>query len=335
MNSTSFFWLCFNEAIRTVQITHMSCVCGWHLISVGGTGLEHGPRDSQADFPPLTALGTKHGPQDRQVYLQAPGLVSAATSMSGLTFPGTGPDFLIWKWHSFAHRGTKWFWGFRNQTQLFPVAHSCPHHNGHWAIAAQERGLACCRLNEWMSACSTPLNLWLIHETVSYGCEDLLNLASTFTCTSYSWNAQLWVQPDFENLFWDPLRAELELRTWGWPQEAGEQGIEGGGAVEGCPSLLWVREGWFQLGTLEVYRMPPRIVFWKMGGGGHPSAGFFFHCRILLGDLYLPLLSCLVALGGLGRSSEAEKLLLKVAQVTLSQDSPPHCSWNQRGDQGV
>ena len=43
------------------------------------------------------------------------------------------------------------------------------------------------------------------------------------------------------------------------------------------------------------------------------------------GDLYLPLLSCLVALGGLGRSLEAENLL-KVAQVTLSQDGPPHCS---------
>lgn len=73
----------------------MSCVCGWHLISVGGTGLEQGPRDSQADFPPLTALGTKRGPQDRQVYPQAAGLVSAATSMNGLTFSGTGPDFLI------------------------------------------------------------------------------------------------------------------------------------------------------------------------------------------------------------------------------------------------
>ena len=73
----------------------MSCVCGWHLISVGGTGLEHGPRNSQADLPPIKALGTKHGLQDRQVYLQAPALVSAATSMSGLTFPGTGPDFLI------------------------------------------------------------------------------------------------------------------------------------------------------------------------------------------------------------------------------------------------
>lgn len=29
----------------------------------------------------------------------------------------------------------------------------------------------------------------------------------------------------------------------------------------------------FPLGTLEVYRMPPRIVFWKMEGI-HPTASF-------------------------------------------------------------
>lgn len=65
--------------------------------------------------------------------------------------------------------------------------------------------------------------------------------------------------------------------------------------------------------------------FLEDGGGIDPLASFSIaeNCSE---DLYHPLLSCLVALGGLGRSLEAENLLLKVAPVTLSQDSPSHCS---------
>lgn len=120
-----------------------------------------------------------------------------------------------------------------------------------------------------MSACSTPLNLWLIHEIVSCGCEDLLDPASTFTCIWYSRDAQLWVRPDFENCRCLILGSS-ESRAWVKDLGVTPRGRRARNRRRrsdgGCPSLLWVREDWFPLGTLEVYRMPPRIVFWKIEG---------------------------------------------------------------------
>lgn len=44
-------------------------------------------------------------------------------------------------------------------------------------------------------------------------------------------------------------------------------------------SPLGEREDWFPLGTLEIYRILPELF---LEDGGHPSTGFFFHCRKLL-----------------------------------------------------